>query len=123
MTEIPLSICAVCKAQGHDMYSHMEWNGDRFAPQRLSGSSKLAVTVNVMFNEHSQLGTELTDNHYTTHIVEAIADSGCQTCTAGVDLLQKIRYPESCLLPTRHQIIGITNSQLEIIGSLLLQIT
>ena len=46
----------------------------------------------------------------------------CQTCTAGPDILQTLNCPTSYLIKTRHNIVGITNSPLHIIGVLFLQI-
>lgn len=59
---------------------------------------------------------------FAPHTVTAYADSCCQTCTAGTDLLEQIGVPESYLVPTRHRIVGITNSALDISGALLLRI-
>ena len=52
----------------------------------------------------------------------AVADSGCQTCTAGVEFLDEIGCPIEYLVPTSHRIIGITSSSLDIIGSAMLRI-
>ena len=44
------------------------------------------------------------------------------TCTAGIDVLRHL-CPVEYLVPTRHRIVGITESSLHIIGMALLHIT
>ena len=55
--------------------------------------------------------------------VTAIADSGCQTCTAGPELLNQLKCPYAYLVKTKHRIVGITHSPLNIMGTLFLKIT
>lgn len=50
--------------------------------------------------------------------VTAIADSGCQTCTAGMDFLNLMNCTTKDVIATNHRIVGITNSPLGIIGVL-----
>ena len=53
---------------------------------------------------------------------DSTADTGCQTCTAGADVIRQL-CPDEYLVPTRHRIVGITDASLHIIGMALLQIT
>jgi hypothetical protein len=50
------------------------------------------------------------------------ADSGCQTSTAGSDLLKDLNVKPEELLHTKHGILGITDSQLNVIGALTTEI-
>ena len=56
-----------------------------------------------------------------TREVKGLADTGCQTCTAGVDFLTQIQCPKSYLVPTHHRINGITTTGLGIVGSVLVR--
>ena len=106
-------------------YPHMEWNGAQFVPQTPAPSPKLDVNVSIMHSAHTKLGVNWKGSRkgiYQPRVVSAITDTGCQTCTAGVEFLEVIACPESYLIPTRHQIVGITDSSLGIIGAVLLRI-
>ena len=52
-----------------------------------------------------------------------IADSGCQTCTAGPAILTKLRCPNQYLVKTKHKIICKTDTPLHIMGTLFLCIS
>ena len=89
----------------------MEWDGASFVPQRPAPSPKLDVSVSMMHLAHKKFGVTWKGSRKGTYrptIVPAITDSGCQTCTAGVEFLGEVGCPESYLVPTNHQIIGIT---------------
>ena len=57
------------------------------------------------------------------HTMEAIADTGCQTCTAGQDILLKLGGTLDNLVRTKHKIVGITDVSLKIVGALMLSIS
>ncbi len=59
----------------------------------------------------------------TSTTVIATADSGCQTCTAGPEILTKLKCPYTYLIKTKHRIVGITDAPLDIIGTIFLQIS
>ena len=106
-------------------YPHMEWDGTEFTPDTPAPSPRLDVKVTLMPAAYKKLGIEWSGSRKTlhrSHQVNALADSGCQTCTAGEDLLKDIGCPESYLVPTSHRIMGITAASLGIVGSALLRI-
>ena len=65
---------------------HMEWNSNSFMPQRPASTPKINVHVTVLHSAHEHFGMRWKDHHRATYSIEAIADSGCQTCTAGTRL-------------------------------------
>ena len=61
-----------------------------------------------MHEAHKKLGVHWKGSRkrfFNSHVVEAVTDTGCQTCTAGIDFLERIGCPESYLVPTSHLII------------------
>ena len=105
--------------------SHCEWDGTGFIPTRPKPSPKIDVNVSMMHAAHKKFGVCWRGSHkgiFKPKTVEAVADSGCQTCSAGIDVLQQIGCPESYLVPTSHQTVGITDSFLDIAGSVFLRI-
>ena len=106
-------------------YPHMEWNGTSFTPTPPSPPPRMDINVSMMHTAHEKFGVKWNGSRkglYKRHTVTTLADSGCQTCTAGVDFLEEIGCPLTFLIPTRHRIMGITKSSLDVIGSLLLRI-
>ena len=106
-------------------YPHMEWDGAHFSPSRPKPPPKLMVNVSIMSEAHKKFGKAWRGSRkgaLGSHAVEAYTDTCCQTCTAGVDFIKAIGCPEEYLVPTSHNIIGITSAPLDIIGSVLVRI-
>ena len=104
---------------------HCEWDGSEFVPKRPKPSPQVEVNVTVMHAAHKKFGVQWRRSHKGIHKprkADAVADSGCQTCSAGTDVLNNIGCPVEYLVPTSHQIVGITDSLLDITGAVLLRI-
>ena len=105
-------------------YPHMEWDGHTFTPTLPAPPPVLDVTATMMPSAHGKLGVKWTGSRHglhKSHTVTSLADSGCQTTTAGVDFLESIGCPQSYLIPTSHQIIGITSSSLHLLGAVMIR--
>ena len=103
----------------------LKWQGSEFRPDPPQLPPKMKVKVNVMHAEHERYARRWKGSHKGRAdpiIVEAVADTGCQTCTAGRDIVEKLCCPTSYLVPTRHRIVGITDTSLAIAGVLFLRI-
>ena len=103
----------------------MEWDGAAFKPARPAPSPRVDVNVTLMQAAYEKMGVKWTGSRkgmFQSRTVSAVADSGCQTSTAGVEFLEEIGCPIEYLVPTVHRIVGITSSSLDIIGSALLRI-
>ena len=112
------------KRDGKFGHPHMEWNGEEFVPKTPSQSPYLPVEATMMRAAHEKLGVKWQGsrkNAFATHQVKGLADTGCQTCTAGMDFLEAMGCPESFLVPTSHRIKGITKSGLGIVGSIMVR--
>ena len=101
----------------------MAWdvNEEKFIRKRPTPSPKMDVKLSLLTESHKQFGIfcnrKVPDKKFT-----AVADTGCQTTTAGIDLLKALRIPKRFLIPTSHLIVGITDSHLDIMGALMMDI-
>ena len=105
-------------------YPHMEWINGEFVPQRPAPSPLITVQATVMEAAHTKLGVKWEGSRkgaFKQRTTKGLADSGCQTCTAGVDFLSEVGCPLSYLVPTSHRINGITHTGLNILGSVMIR--
>ena len=81
------------------------------------------ITINArLMNEiHAKYGTVCENN--SEFEITAVADTGCQTTSAGLDDILKMGFSRECLIPTCHGIIGITDNRLKIVGGLFLELS
>ena len=104
---------------------HLVWNRTSFIPGRPAPSPTLRVNVEMMHAAHERFGSRWKGSRkgiYRPTWVESVGDTGCQTCTIGVDISRQF-CPDDYLIPTRHKIVGITDASLKIIGMAMLRIT
>ena len=107
-------------------YPHMEWYGKDFVPRRPAYSPYINVEATMMQAAHTKLGVRWqrkTRGAFQPHRTKGLADTGCQTCSGGLDFLEEINCPVSYLVNTSHRINGITQDGLDIIGSVLVRFT
>lgn len=100
---------------------HTECRDGTFQPQTPEQPPKVRVSINILKQTQQRFGKRRSFPTKSTE-VSAVTDSRCQTCTVGPEILQTLNCPTSYLIKTRHNIVGITNSPLNIIGVLFLQI-
>ena len=104
----------------------MEWDGKDFVPRRPAYSPYINVEATMMQAAHTKLGVRWqgkTRGAFQPHRTKGLADTGCQTCSGGLDFLEEINCPVSYLVNTNHRINGITQDGLDIIGSVLVRFT
>ena len=97
---------------------HLVWSGDNFTPRSPAPPPKLDIAVTVMHGAHEKFGAKWKGSRVGStqnKLVTAVADTGCQTCTAGVDVIKNL-CAEEYLIPTKHKIVGITDASLSIAG-------
>ena len=101
----------------------MEWNNTdhKFEKRLPKPAPCLNVEVSLMTDTHRKFGVHCEE--FPPVNISAIADTGCQTSTSGSDVLSKMKIPERYLIPTRHKIVGITDTPLDILGALMLKIS
>lgn len=104
---------------------HLAWADTEFLPRAPKPPPKLHVEATVMHAAHKRFGRDWKGSRKGTSDptdVEAIADTGCQTCTAGTNVVEKLGCPKTYLVPTKHRIMGITETSLAIQGVVFLRI-
>ena len=86
-------------------------------------SPKLNIEININIPAYRQIRKSETKlpNQPRTFTTNAIADTGAQTCTTGLHILQTI--PEEWLIPTKHKLRGVDNNPLPIKGVLFVDIS
>ena len=101
----------------------MTWNEEeeKFVRKRPSPTPRLPVKLTLLTEAHKDFGVYC-NQKIPERKPTAVADTGCQTTTAGTDLLDAMRIPKRFLIPTSHLIVGITDSHLDIIGALMMNI-
>ena len=120
------SCSATHGASAGDAIPHMEWNGNEFTPAHPKSHPSLPITVTILHDSHIKLGKRLTTREYARvpngARTTACADTGAMTCSSGPELLKLLHCPERYLLKTSHRIHGVTGTNLDVLGSLLLRI-
>ena len=99
----------------------MEWDNDTkyFKPMKPNPLPEIKIRIKLHENKHEETNSRKTAE-WTT--LRAVADTGCQTCTAGMDLIKQLCCPISSLIKTRHRIVGITDTLLDNKGAILADI-
>ena len=100
----------------------MEWNegARKFERIRPAPPPRILVQLSLMVDAHNKFGVRCQES--TKNNVSAVADTGCQTSTAGYEIMELLNIPKNSHITTKHAIIGITDTNLYIIGALLLTI-
>ena len=106
-------------------WPHLQWINGEFRPKAPDQSPMLKVKVSIMHDAHKVFDKQWRGSRRRVGgniSMEGLSDTGCQACTAGEDILDILSCPKEYLIPTRHNIVGITRSGLGIVGSILLRI-
>ena len=87
---------------------------------------KLHLTVSLLHDAHAAVGCAISTDrgqrvHCSSHAF--IADTGAQTCVADTSILSKLNITSSDLIPTSHCLIAATQSQINIVGVALVEIS
>ena len=99
---------------------HKEWDNceSKFISKSPEKPPVIKITARLMHEVHQSFGVkcEAVDQN-----VLAVADTGCQTSSAGIDVLKAMGLKKRHLIPTSHRIIGITDTQLRILGAMFIE--
>ena len=95
---------------------HMEWILGEFTQCTPKPLPSLTVKAEIMGKSLQALGSKSPDVLNNSNKLSVFADTCCQTCTAGPDLIAALGCPESALAPTSHSIKGIADSKVPILS-------
>ena len=101
----------------------MEWDDKKakFVRSIPVAPPTVKLHARVMEDAHRQFGIRCEGGDPMQ--LMAVTDTGCQTSTAGVDIMKKLNIEENDLIPTSHRIIGITDTRLQILGAAMLELS
>ncbi|GFS07404.1 hypothetical protein ElyMa_004730200 [Elysia marginata] len=105
----------------HHIYNSLcdAWQKRSFDPQPIVNVSVQALTADA-----ADLGLQSTADRATNKIkIQAVADTGCQSCLAGTSLLNRIGMNISQLIPTSMKMKAANQNSIEILVALVLRIT
>ena len=98
------------------------WKDDKFEVERPEKSPTVDVRIAINTYAHRKLKNyQCRTPPDKPIVVKAIADTGAQTCTAGLDVLNLIPDGTRWLLRTRHGLKGVTHNGLKVRGVLLIE--
>ena len=97
---------------------HMEWSGNTFTSQQPEYLPKLTIHLQLDQEYLHKFGKPVRHHSKLTPFSTITTDSGCQTCTAGMDFLYQMNCKESDIVPTNYKIVGINNTPINITGVL-----
>ena len=98
------------------------WESGQFERAIPTPSPTATVKVTVLNDIHAKYG--FISRGKCQADVTAVTDTGCQTTTAGLDICQAlgIKVARNILVPTRHKVVGITNTPLDGVGAIFAKI-
>ena len=111
------------------LFTHLEFIEAEFRKTRPRDAPILQVDIKVMVEVHTYFGKEIPRGDYcgnqqlSASNVGGLADTGAQVCTGGPDLLKKLDMDESLLVTTNMSVKGMSQSTVNLMGALLLEIS
>merc|ERR1712082_8307 len=106
--------------------SNLEWTGHEFVERPPEKQPKLKASMSVMTEAMKPWGTKLSRAEEKNLVKDldtnGLADTGAQTNSAGVSLLKKLNFPEEKMMTTSHAIRGAANSDLDVMGAILVRL-
>ena len=112
-------------SQNSNKKPHLQWIKGQFQQKQPPPAPMMQILAMVMHSVHAIHGRHWRGSRngiFESRKIEALGDTGCQTCTAGENFLERINCPHEYLIPTRHRIVGITDDSLGIIGAVFVRI-
>lgn len=103
----------------HHVYDELS---DTWAKQRSRPQPFVNVTARVATEDYEALGFRLSRDTATTSL-PAMADTGCQSCLAGLKIIHRLGLRESDLIPVTMKMHTATYGGIKILGATVLRLT
>ena len=101
---------------------HVEWDGEKFVKATPAPLPAINVHVTLLRSFHeAYLKTSITCNQSAV-VLRAFTDTCAQTCVSGVNMLHALNLSQDMVIPTSHQILGVTKRKLNIVGIVLVTV-
>jgi len=97
----------------HHLYSHL---CDRWIKQSSKAQPFIKLTTTLHPDDYEALGYSLSIPQ-STAILPAMADTGCQSCLAGIKTLQRLGLSQSDLIPVTTKMHATNNNNITILGA------
>ena len=119
------SLCAVATSETPIMDHHLYDNQtDTWHKRPSQPQPHLDVSIRIVDDDYRQLGYEpITKSTHKTLTVSAMADTGCQSCLAGIQCIQCLGLKETDLIPVKTKMHTANNQQINILGAIILRIS
>ena len=104
---------------------HLAWSKGKFHKSLPEPPPSRKIEIPLMAESHAKSGRTLSEKKTSrrTHCIRAVADTGAQTCSSGLEILKILGCTSDSLIPTNHRIRVITDDQLRIKGVLFMRIS
>ena len=104
----------------HHVYDKLS---DTWVKQHSKSQPFINVAATVSPQDYSALGFRLNIRHPSSAILPAMADTGCQSCLAGLKVIHPLGLRESDLMPVTMQMRTANNLGIKILGATVLRMS
>lgn len=101
----------------HHLYDEMT---DRWAMRRSQPQPTINLKVRTVAADYKALGIDAIPPNRTS-IIPAVADTGCQSCLAGIRVIQQLGLGHADLVPVKMKMSAANRSGIRILGAVILR--
>ena len=107
-------------ALDHHLYNHLR---DQWVRQPSKSQPFLTLTATAHPDDYQALGFQLTNTHIKSVKLSAMADTGCQSCLASMQVIQRLGLSERDLIPVTMHMYAANNHGIKILGAVILRLS
>lgn len=107
-------------ALDHHLYNHLR---DQWVRQPSKSQPFLTLTATAHPDDYQALGFQLTNTHIKSVKLSAMADTGCQSCLASMQVIQRLGLSEHDLIPVTMHMYAANNHGIKILGAVILRLS
>ena len=104
----------------HHVYDKLS---DTWVKQKSKSQPFINIVAKVSPDDYSALGFRLNQKRATSVVLPAMADTGCQSCLAGLKVVHRLTLRESDLIPVTMKMHTATNLGIKILGATVLRLS
>ena len=101
----------------HHLYNHLR---DQWVRQPSKSQPFLKLTATAHPDDYQTLVFQLTNTHIK---LSAISDTGCQSCLASMQVIQRLGLSERDLIPVAMHMYAANNHGIKILGAVILRLS